>query len=433
MLLKRIQLGLVHVAVAMTLVPINSTLNRVMIKELAISATLVAVLASLPYLFSPIQMAIGSFSDRYPLFGLRRTPYIALGLLLTVAGVVISSMVAFLIATNYWLGVLVGVLAFGAWGMGYNFATVAYLSLATEISGEKGRGRTVAVMWFMMIVSIIITAIALSRMVDPYTPQALMRSFWMVGLAALVLGVLGLVRLEVRSTGGGPAAENYTWSEMFHTITNNRQATLFFWYLTILLAAILGQDLLLEPFGGEAFGMSVQQTTRITSIWGVCTLAALLAAGALERRVPKKSMAAAGGIGALLGFILILASGLLGSRGVFYSGVVFLGIGTGLSSVSNLALMLDMTTAANVGLFMGAWGMANAASRLMGTVLGGVVRDVVTQVAQNPVIGYVVVFGIEGFMIAASLVMLRGINVSEFRRQVEEPSVIERAAIASEA
>lgn len=74
MLRKRVQLGLIHVAVAMTLVPINSTLNRVMIKELAISATLVAVLASLPYVFSPIQVAIGSFADRHPLFGWRRTP-----------------------------------------------------------------------------------------------------------------------------------------------------------------------------------------------------------------------------------------------------------------------------------------------------------------------------------------------------------------------
>ena len=90
MLIKRIQLGLIHVAVAMTLVPINSTLNRVMIKELAVSATLVAILASLPYLFSPIQVAIGSFSDRYPVLGFRRTPYIILGLLLTVTGVVLS-------------------------------------------------------------------------------------------------------------------------------------------------------------------------------------------------------------------------------------------------------------------------------------------------------------------------------------------------------
>src|SRR5512134_1474685 len=99
MFLKRFQLGLIHVAVAMTLVPINSTLNRVMIKELAISATLVAVLASLPYLISPIQVAIGSFSDRHPVAGYRRSPYILLGLGLCVLGVSLSPQAAFLLTS----------------------------------------------------------------------------------------------------------------------------------------------------------------------------------------------------------------------------------------------------------------------------------------------------------------------------------------------
>src|SRR3970040_2412887 len=123
MLIKRIQLGLIPVAVAMTLVPINSTLNRVMIKELAISATLVAILASLPYLFAPIQVAIGSYSDRHPILGLRRTPYILAGLLLCVVGVIFSPQVAFLMADNLGLGILAGIFAFGAWGMGFNLAS----------------------------------------------------------------------------------------------------------------------------------------------------------------------------------------------------------------------------------------------------------------------------------------------------------------------
>lgn len=432
MLIKRIQLGLIHVAVAMTLVPINSTLNRVMIKELAVSATLVAILASLPYLFSPIQVAIGSFSDRYPVLGFRRTPYIVLGLLLTVLGVVLSPMVAYTLPVNWWAGVLLGVLVFGSWGMGYNFASVSYLSLASELSGEKGRSRTVAVMWFMMITSIILTAIALSHMLDPYTPEALQRSFWVIGLVALILGLLGLIGVEKRNTEAIPASEGYSWVVMLRGIMQNRQATLFFWYLVILLAAILGQDILLEPFGGQAFNMTVRETTRITSIWGVCVLIALLVAGALEGRVNKRIVAAIGGWSALFGFVLILVSGLLVNQGVFYSGVVLLGTGTGLSTVSNLSLMLDMTIASNVGLFIGAWGMANAISRLIGTVLGGVVRDVVTQFAQNPVTGYVVVFAIEAAMLLVSLVMLRQINVGEFQSQVDQPSIVERAAIAGD-
>jgi BCD family chlorophyll transporter-like MFS transporter len=219
---------------------------------------------------------------------------------------------------------------------------------------------------------------------------------------------------------------------MFRAISQNRQAKLFFWYLAILLAAILGQDILLEPFGGEAFGMSVQQTTRITSIWGVCVLVALLIAGALEGRLRKRSVAALGGWGVLFGFIFIFTSGILASKSVFYTGVVLLGFGTGLSTVANLSLMLDMTTIANVGLFIGAWGMANAVSRLVGTVLGGVVRDLVSQTA-GPVIGYVVVFAIEALMVAVSLVMLRRVNVGQFQSEAGKTSVIERAAIATEA
>ena len=293
--LKRIQLGLVHVAVAMTLVPINSTLNRVMIKELALSAALVAALASLPYLFSPIQVAIGSYSDRHPILGFRRTPYILAGLVLCAAGVAISPQVAFLLHENLLLGILAGLLAFGAWGMGYNLSSVSYLSLASELSGEKGRGRTVAVMWFMMIVGIIFTAIGLSRMVDPYTPQALVRAFGIIAAAALVLGLIGLFRLEPRSNAGlaGAHAEVYSLKQMAGVITRNPVGRSFFIYLFLLLAAILGQDILLEPFAAEAFGMTVTQTTRITSLWGTFVLVAILLAGLLEGH----RTAAAGGPG----------------------------------------------------------------------------------------------------------------------------------------
>jgi len=429
-----IQLGLIHVAVAMTLVPINSTLNRVMIKELALSATLVAVLASLPYLFSPIQMAIGSFSDRHPVLGLRRTPYIVLGLLLCVLGVIISPQVAFLMAENLIAGIAIGVLAFGAWGMGYNLSAVSYLSLATELSDEKGRGKTIAVMWFMMITGIILTAITLSRMVEPFTPAAMERAFWIIGLAALVLGVVGIIKLEKRSLPEQiKGEERYSWQVMLRTIRENRQVTIFFVYLVILLAAILGQDILLEPYAGEAFGMTVGQTARITSLWGVCVLAALLIAGVLETRVKKKVVALWGGWSAMVGFVLIATSGMLANLIIFYLGVVLLGIGTGLATVSNLSLMLDMTVAGKVGLFIGAWGMANAASRLIGSVLGGVVRDVMTRLLDNPVSSYAVVFVIEAAMLLGSLVLIRYIDVGRFRQQMQvEPSLIERAAIASD-
>lgn len=436
MFLKRFQLGLIHVAVAMTLVPINSTLNRVMIKEMALSATLVAILASLPYLFSPVQVLIGSFADRHPLFGWRRTPYILLGLALCVLGVIISPLAAFTMDQSFWSGIWLGLLAFGAWGMGFNFATVSYLSLASELSNESDRGRTIAVMWFMMIVSIIFTSIGLSRLLDPYSAGALVRSFWMVGLVALLLGVLGLIKLEPRAAASaGPLAEEerYPWGRLFRAILENPQATFFFIYLAVLLTALLGQDILLEPYAGEAFNMSVAETTRITSIWGLFSLVALLAAGWLERKRSSQTVAAWGGWGALLGFALIALSGLVVQRGVFYAGLVLLGVGTGLSTVANLSLMLDMTVAGKVGLFIGAWGMSNAVSRLFGSVIGGALRDILTRLFSSPVLAYVSVFALLATLMLVSLLMLRRVDVSAFRRQSEEISIAERAALASDA
>jgi BCD family chlorophyll transporter-like MFS transporter len=435
MWIKRVQLGLIHMAIAISLLPINSTLNRVMIKELAISATLVAALVSLPYLLSPVQVAIGSYADRNPIFGRRRTPYILLGLLMSVGGSLLAPYAGLQLAEISLPGVLAGVLAFGLWGMGYNLSAVSYLALASEID-DKGRSKTIAVMFFLMIIGIIAVSIAVGRLVEPYSPAALFRAFWFANGLALALGLMGLIRLEARAPAGAAASavERHTWGEMLRAVLSNRQARLFFWYLLILLAAILGQDVLLEPFGGEAFGLTPAQTTRITSIWGTMVLVTLILAGILQKRSGKRGVAFLGNLGALAGFGLIAGSGLAGSSAVFYTGVVLLGLGTGLSTVSNLSLMLDMTTPENVGLFIGAWGVANALSRLTGQVLSGALRDMIAAAAGDAVAGYVGVFAILTLFMLISLILLRRVNVSQFQSQAAQPtSLIEQAALMNEA
>ncbi|MHB8777506.1 MAG: BCD family MFS transporter [Anaerolineales bacterium] len=434
MFLKRFQLGLIHVAVAMTLVPINSTLNRVMIFDLEISKTLVSILAVFPYLLSPIQVAIGSFSDRHPILGYRRTPYILTGLILCVVGLVISPRIAFLIHDNFALGILAGLLAFGAWGMGFNLSAVCYLSLASELSGEKERGKTIATMFFMMVIGLIATGIGLSRMLTSYSPETLSQAFNAVGASALTLGLLGLFKLEPRSDipALSASSESYTVKEMISAITANPVAKIFFVYLLLLLAAILGQDVLLEPFGAQAFGMSVEATTRIVSISGVFTLIAFIVAGLLEGRVPKKTVAQTGNIGALVGFLLIVVSGLMHNLNVFYAGIMLLGFGTGFSTIANLSLMFDLTVAGKVGLYIGAWGFSNGMSRLTGLLLAGVVADVATQVTGQALSGYLIVFGIEALMLFTAALLLTRIDVATFKQHVNEPSFTEKIALASE-
>lgn len=428
--LKNARLGLLHVALAITFVAINSVLNRIMIYDLAIPASIVAAMVILPYLLSPLQVWIGQYSDTHPLCGYRRTPYIALGMLLAMGGMVLTPHAALLMDQTFGLGFLFGIGAFLIWGVGYNLAVVSYLSLASDLSEENQRSRVIAIMWFMMITSVILTALLLGRALDPYSDAQLVRVFAVAGLVGLGLAALGLVGLEPRNQAQKPQ-DRHSQRAALKAVASNPQARLFFIYLILLLSAILGQDILLEPFGAQAFGMNVRQTTQLTATWGSATLVSLLLYGlVLSRWLSKKTGAVLGCILAVSGLVFIATGGLLGLQVLFIAGIATLGLGTGIATSTNLALMLDMTTPEQTGLFLGAWGVADALARGMGGLLGGVGRDVLTLIIGDLLLGYVGVFLIEALILCVALLMLRMINVQSFRN--EQPSLSQIVALAGD-
>jgi uncharacterized membrane protein len=66
-------------------------------------------------------------------------------------------------------------------------------------------------------------------------------------------------------------------------------------------------------------------------------------------------------------------------------------------------------------------------------MVSGIVRDTMTKLAGNPVIGYSVVFMIEIVFLLLSLIILRRIDVNLFLQQAErQVPLVERAALADE-
>ncbi|MBP7694824.1 MAG: PucC family protein, partial [Anaerolineales bacterium] len=118
---------------------------------------------------------------------------------------------------------------------------------------------------------------------------------------------------------------------------------------------------------------------------------------------------------------------------LFYLGLVRLGLAIGLATVSNHSLMLDMTTPQNVGLFIGAWGMATSLARLAGSLLGGVLRDSVAALVGDPLLGYELAFALNASLLALSLGLLRSVDAGRFRRRADQPNVVEQIALAQEA
>lgn len=417
---KMIRLGMLHVAVAISLVPITGVLNRIMIHELGLMTSIVAALIILPHLFSPMQVFIGQFSDRHPFWGYRRTPYVAIGLLLCVGGAALTPFAAFAMDANFWPGLALALLVFGIWGVGFNTAVVSYLSLASDMSPAHLRSRTIAVMWFMMITAVIGTAISTGRALEPYSPERLIEVFAICAGVALTVGALGLIGLEPRSAIPLSHEERYSAAESVRTVVRDPLARRFFVYLMFMLSAILGQDVLLEPYGAQAFGMDVRTTTQLTAVWGGATLLALLLHGVVfSRWLSNKRGAMIGGSIAAVGLTSIALSGILHIEPLFVPAIALLGFGTGIATATNLALMLDMTTPQQVGLFIGAWGVADAAARGLGNLLAGVIRDLAALVVGSTG-AYATVFLIEALILCTALVMLRAIDVSAFRSQRRE-------------
>ena len=134
---KVIQLALVHVGVSITVVPVTSTLNRIMIADMKMSAFLVSVLVALPALLSPLQVAIGNWADRNPLWGMYRSPWILIGGLMAAFGSYFTAHAAYLMNDQFGIGLLAAIVTFIVWGLGVNMASVSYLSLVTDLTNDE--------------------------------------------------------------------------------------------------------------------------------------------------------------------------------------------------------------------------------------------------------------------------------------------------------
>lgn len=417
-----IQLTLVHVGVSITVLPVTSTLNRIMIADMHISAFLVSTLIALPYLLSPLQVVIGSWSDTHPIWGRYRSPWIVIGGLMASFGGYMTAHAAALFYSSFWMGLVACAVTFTIWGLGVNIASVSYLSLLSEMSTENSgwRSRTISVMWTAMILAVIVTSVALSLMLDPFSAEAIYTAFGVVWLFASLCILIGSADIEP-----APTEMTARHSDVEHPLVamrglaQNPTAVRFFVYLMLVLVSIHAQDVLLEPYGAEALQLPVSTTSRLASIWGVGVLITLTTGLLLIRRFGKRRSANWGALLAALAFSLIIASGIQQMPRFFLASVFLLGLGGGLMTVSNLSIMLDMTIPQAAGLYIGAWGVANFSSQALGTMLSGLLRDIAYALSGSAVVGYVIVFSLEICGLLAAIWLLGTISTAQFRRDAE--------------
>ncbi|ETX29664.1 PucC family protein [Roseivivax isoporae] len=421
-----LRLALFQVSVGMASVLLLGTLNRVMIVELSVPATIVACMIALPVLVAPFRALLGFRSDTHrSAIGWKRVPYLWFGSLWQMGGLAIMPMALLVLGGDVvhevpFAGEVLAALAFLMTGLGLHMTQTAGLALASDRATEETRPRVVALLYVMFLAGMGVSALVIGWLLRDFTPLTLIRVVQGAAVAGVVLNVVALWRQErVRPMSAAErAAPRPRFSEAWADYARGGTAGRLIAVVFLGTMAFTMQDVLLEPYGGEILGLSVSATTLLTAMWAAGALVGFaLAARMLARRANVYRMAATGALVGIAAFSTVIFAAPMQSPVLFFAGAGLIGLGGGYFAVSTLTAAMTMPAEglAGRGLALGAWGAAQATAAGLATAIGGGLRDSVNAHAMagdlgaalaSPATGYSVVYHAEIGLLFLTLVVL---------------------------
>ena len=408
-ILNHVRLGAFPVAYGLSGVLIGGTLNRVMIAELALPASLVALLFAVPLLVSPLRLWFGYRSDGFPVLGRRREPYLLLGAGLIGGGVAAIAAIAVKFSASLGTFVPAALSAFLLYGVGRNLAHNTYQALLAEKFTGAARARAVTLYEVVTLLGSVAGAGVLGQALKHYDPAQLVTVANAVGVAVVVLALVAVPGQEERAAGGtraeqargkpfGEVVRDYVWADP--------QVRRLFAVVICTFIGTLAQDVLLEPYGALVLGMSVGETTRLTMFWGLGVLAAMLLSGLwLQKALGPLRLMRVGLAASVAVFAAVGGVGLAGAPEAFRGLVLAMGFGTGLAGAGLLGSVVAFTTPVRAGLLMGVWGVANMLGHAAGSLMGGIVVDTMRLATGSALVAYTALFAFEVAMLVGALVL----------------------------
>ncbi len=424
---RLLRLSLFQVSVGMALVLLVGTLNRVMIVELNVPASLVAVMISLPVLFAPLRALVGFRSDIHrSALGWKRVPFMYKGTMLQFGGLAIMPFALLVLsgagqAANApaWIGQAGAGLAFLLVGAGLHITQTVGLALANDLAPPEMQPNVVGLMYVMLLLGMIASALLFGFLLVDFTPGRLVQVIQGAAVATLVLNAVAVWKQESRNPARGalPAASP-SFSESWASFRTSPHAVRHLLAVGLGTMAFSMQDVLLEPYGGQVLKLSVSMTTKLTAALAVGGLLGFgLASRVLSRGADPFRMATYGALVGVPAFMLVILAAPAASPAVFAVGAVLVGFGAGLFGHGTLTATMNLAAPAQRGLALGAWGAVQATAAGLAVAVGGILRDVLTGAAANhaltpvalagPAAGYAIVYTLEiALLVATVMVML---------------------------
>jgi MFS transporter, BCD family, chlorophyll transporter len=419
---RLLRLSLFQVSVGMAMVLLTGTLNRVMIVELQVPAWLVGLMISLPLLFAPFRAVIGHRSDTHKSFlGWRRVPYIWFGTLMQFGGFAIMPFALILLSgdshASAWVGQAGAALSFLLVGAGLHTTQTAGLALANDLSPEHARPRIVALLYVMLLVGMVVSALVFGVLLRDFSQVQLIQIIQAAAVLTMLLNGVALWKQEPRNPSlTSPQRARATFKQALSVFLADGRSLRLLVAVGLGTAAFAMQDILLEPFGGEIFGLTVGQTTVLTALTATGTLAGFACAARwLSQGGDPCRVASAGAIMGAFAFVLVIFAPALQSAHVFRVGATMIGFSSGLFAVGMLTAAMELAETTASGLALGAWGAVQATSMGLAVALSGAIRDGVGTLAKagslgaglmQPSTGYSFVYHVEIALLFATLVVL---------------------------
>jgi len=413
---RLLRLSLFQISVGMALAMLIGTLNRVMIVELHVPASLVAVMVSLPLLFAPFRALIGFRSDHHRShLGWRRVPYIWMGTLLQFGGFAIMPFALLVLGglgqashAPAWVGHLGAGMAFLLVGAGLHTTQTVGLALATDLAPAQDRPKVVGLMYVMLLVGIIFSSMVFGHVLEDFTPGTLIRTVQAAAVMTIGLNVIALWKQESRSRDRPPGVyeEDPDFLSSFKMFCSGDNAMRRLWAIGLGTLAFTMEDILLEPFGGEILGLSVAQTTYLTAFLAMGGLVGFAwASHVLSKGADPFKMASRGAMVGIPAFCAVIFSAPQASLPMFTIGVVFIGLGAGLFGHGTLTATMNSAPPGQAGLALGAWGAVQASAAGVGMALGGIFRDIAAQFTTSAN-AYAIVYSLEIVLLISTIVIM---------------------------
>ncbi len=272
-----------------------------------------------------------------------------------------------------------------------------------------------ALLYVMLLLGMVFSALIFGYLLADFSAVKLIQIIQAAAVLSAVLNGVALWKQEARNPGlTDPKAPRILFREAWASFMAAGRAKRLLIAVGLGTAGFSMQDILLEPFGGQIFGLGVGQTTWLTAILAAGTLSGFaLAARLLGRGGDPHRIGSLGLVSGIAAFSAVVFAPMLDSVHLFQIGAFGIGLGSGLFSVGMLTAAMDLASAGMGGIALGAWGGVQATSAGLAIALSGSLRDAISSLAESgalgsafsgPGAGYLFVYQIEIVLLFATLI-----------------------------